>query len=939
MRISGFKRVIGPISDLRELEYISALHQSGRLLRKDGSITATDVVHFLSSRYGIVVTEKEVTKQILAGLGGGDDEDECIDITEIVAILLIPFLLKMTKTTTSTAKQQQNCTKKNQISDEDKNPKFDTPSDIINIIEEVATMVLSDSMIKSANSLNKPTNEAADRKSQQLKIDNHLVKGFFLQYGEHELANDDQLINEMVLAATGGKEGAVFNAESFLRGLTFDVEKYDTSNELKLTSNYYDVFQTHYSTASEGPSESIHDENKVLSKLATSFDVLKNKFTASLPSSQSDNTAIPDVAADDMEVQPSQPVPCDMEVQSFQYIPSDKNIATTPFPPPYTSSSTHCQENLRPVKKLYTAPQIDSSVDTYMSNFYTVLLWLFFVMTSFAYLPNPTGTTDWIGCEEDYTFAVFNVTVYKNTTSPFRCKVENRIIDWIVIGLCYCLFGTLFIYMGSLSNSVYAHDKKAILISWISVTMATAVPFASTLTPPSSDYRGYQISRHGRWPALALGMLLVLTLIIQLLGMILSKSYLKRHSKLARFLVYGNIISESNLKQAAAYKINSMVKNARDFHKCNLATDIDCSDDVHGRKKDQSISISDTEYIQNMNINDARFSIEKHPSEENNDNTNMNKTFYDKALFNFEKSGGEVDTDECGGLYWTYSNIISNNLYKKEGVWVSTRIIVGALAQFIISLLVPVLGITVTRHFVNYIDDKTSHLPDTTHTLNVLELAGKIGTVFATVTCMYLSLIPIPSAVATSLKFRSGVIPSLQDEKLKRYRYAPDSVSKILGAMFWGVFYSGAGVYLFIGTIVFLVLHQDTREWCTRILASLIGFSVTFGIRALLLFISRRMFYEGLYRTNPVKAIFTILALECGNVGLAAGFMLVRMFKLMAVAIMYVGRVDTPVLAEGVGAFGPIKLDDTAILFRRDIVAHEAHRHPYIESLGVMVSD
>merc|ERR1711933_225054 len=51
---------------------------------------------------------------------------------------------------------------------------------------------------------------------------------------------------------------------------------------------------------------------------------------------------------------------------------------------------------------------------------------------------------------------------------------------------------------------------------------------------------------------------------------------------------------------------------------------------------------------------------------------------------------------------------------------------------------------------------------------------------------------------------------------------------------------------------------------------------------------------------------------------------------------MYVGRIDTPVLAEDVGKFGMIKLDDTATLFRRDIAAHEAHRHPYIESLGVM---
>ena len=53
-----------------------------------------DISAFLRSRYGIVCSPEDVRNIILHGLGGGDTEDESIDLMEIVAILLIPTLLK-----------------------------------------------------------------------------------------------------------------------------------------------------------------------------------------------------------------------------------------------------------------------------------------------------------------------------------------------------------------------------------------------------------------------------------------------------------------------------------------------------------------------------------------------------------------------------------------------------------------------------------------------------------------------------------------------------------------------------------------------------------------------------------------------------------------------------------------------------------------------------
>jgi hypothetical protein len=40
-----FELVHNSVSDLRELEYVAALHQTGRTLRKDGSIYGKSLFH------------------------------------------------------------------------------------------------------------------------------------------------------------------------------------------------------------------------------------------------------------------------------------------------------------------------------------------------------------------------------------------------------------------------------------------------------------------------------------------------------------------------------------------------------------------------------------------------------------------------------------------------------------------------------------------------------------------------------------------------------------------------------------------------------------------------------------------------------------------------------------------------------------------------------
>lgn len=59
---------------------------------------------------------------------------------------------------------------------------------------------------------------------------------------------------------------------------------------------------------------------------------------------------------------------------------------------------------------------------------------------------------------------------------------------------------------------------------------------------------------------------------------------------------------------------------------------------------------------------------------------------------------------------------------------------------------------------------------------------------------------------------------------------------------------------------------------------------------------------------------------------LTVGFVFVRLVKLLIVAGLSVGRIDTRFLAKGVGEFGPLELDPFPTIHMRDIMAHESHR-------------
>lgn len=213
-----FECPVGAAADLNELEYISALHQTcPKKLREDGSIDAADIRVFLRSRFGILVDEEEVKNVVISGLGGGESEEEIIDLMEVVCMLLIPTILKAARVE----------------SDPDFPFSGELPDGVLppepELIQKVLKMILED-----------VTGDATPK-----QLNEGLISKIFEAYGEMDLARDRKLHKEMLQSAnpTESKNPAL-DVNIFASGLVHDIIEYDLKNEVRTTTNFDDVLLT-----------------------------------------------------------------------------------------------------------------------------------------------------------------------------------------------------------------------------------------------------------------------------------------------------------------------------------------------------------------------------------------------------------------------------------------------------------------------------------------------------------------------------------------------------------------------------------------------------------------------------------------------------------------------------------------------------------------------
>ena len=137
-----------------------------------------------------------------------------------------------------------------------------------------------------------------------------------------------------------------------------------------------------------------------------------------------------------------------------------------------------------------------------------------------------------------------------------------------------------------------------------------------------------------------------------------------------------------------------------------------------------------------------------------------------------------------------------------------------------------------------------------------------------------------------------------------------------------------------IFSVLFFFLYDGTSYYAQKLFAIAIGALLAVLLRTIIMMIGRQKYFQAFYRTRPAGANVYFLALEWANFALTVAFALGRFAKLLAVASLSVGRIDTQILSDDVTSLGPIDMDSAPTMHTRAILIQEAHRHPYLEALG-----
>jgi len=941
-----FPRPIGAAADAMELEYIAALHQTddeddeGWL---DASIEASDVKYFLMSRYGISITKEECRKLIFSGLAGGDGEDDCIDIVEIVAILIIPYLSKLVQNEKDEKSLKHDLMnnwelKALKVGEE---ARATMMADADDIISKVLKIILLDSI----GSEHPPP------------LTKDLLRTIFARYEEIELIQDDDLLDEMIEVASGGRENALLDHEAFARALTDDIKKYDARKESRVSTHYEDVF---------GIESNLNDE-------ASDSNTVRRVFT--FPQI--------DFLADTFRSRLH--FACSLIAFIFTYI--------NYFDPTKNDYLHVCSEERR---DLYRC-QISQSI----------VIWLLMMVivagigTPFVSIlnlgnnPHRTSLLEIVGGMIGVGLLIIFPACYEFDAKFFRTKpteaerefVKPIFVTLIIIGSVLLLLQILGLIRILLPNRLLGSMKWLELLRGSAAKNETGIKQAAAFKVHQMVKNAYMLhqevegSRTSRIKetmehhdkstnAVAL---LNYTKVSEkteniggfrwcwnqfFTGQLVYNEGIWIHTRMLAanfaqiavtfFVAFGGILilsevinfsPEVDFESSAEENYNGCQaqlleytcsfpefnNRSQGFGVCNVIYPDECNfSTVEGELQKQYCGyfFSSNDVMQQFGISTCPDVIYPDPDSIYAATTDSDYTSYCAAALT-ACSKTPVSTPD-GDVGLCIVGIDGIKPYQFTGDKCSNH---TAIAKVI--------------------EDGNKQREDTEKEVEevidnytpkkwVFVFSGAWALGFTILAGAYNAMINVPSIIIATLKLRCGVIPSLRDPNFKKLRANMLLTTSLIGASVWGSIFMSIGIAGLMFIPPFLLTYEVTRMYMLSFLSLLLGVIITLLVKVLLTTFLAKKYFSAFYRKRPVICNLINIAFECWHLALTAGFILARAVKIILIAILFLGRFDRPFLSEGVGTIGPINLDNFPYIFRKDLLSVDAHRHPYIERLGLM---
>jgi hypothetical protein len=918
-RIVAFECPVGACADVAELEYVSALHQTTKTeIRRDGSIKAVDIINFLRSRYGIDITEVEVRRTILQGLGGGDDEEECIDMTEIVTILLIPYLLKASFVYLPHLKKDEflddsNLGKKERRNRRELQDSLRANNDDHDAVKDVLKMILGD----------------VTGSTTPKKLDKDLIMQMFSFYGEKELLEDENIIEEMIMAATGeGGEGGddsgvMLDATSFARALTSDVTVYDVNSELSLTTNDYDVF---------------HKCGGVLEALLSDSYIKRESLDETITVGTVRTGSAFDFIRD---TQGSQYYVAALWAWFLSTYLAYFYHAHTHITLPCNNFGCRLAEQLIQWITLFLAMSILGALQIGVALIGNNINSSSIVMCATAILFTAIFTI--IPFLVDMNLIIASTVKYKDGISRMYYWIQFLLGCFILLLQLHRLFVLLvpdsFLRTHKWIQTRFGYDNirqeallKQATSRKINGLVSKALDVHKMNEQASENAKTFQgrallnYMKYGEKSETRGGLLWTFK------GMFSGEMYSDQgiwisgrifSSTMSLFIIIviitviaiihlNELIAEYQFNMAPLQVVMSLLNyyTGEEDSPITVEDDDPNTDDIFSSATDVVTEAYTTlsEYCNNsaLNLTTAFMDLFNVPKQFDFNATLFNVTEeVDINVTKFYKMMGMVNMAD------TFSISFCKEMNKAMGPIQNLQQKVNAAVDFIYTTLV------------------------SSEQNRAVIIAAIIGGVVAIISAVFTAMVYIPSTVSTVMKLRSGIIPTFRDPNFQQYRSSLDYVTYVLGSMVWGVLYSAFLMAVLTFGLVFLFLSPTTRSAAVKVAISLLALAITLGLKKIVLFYFRRNTAEAFYRKNPFWFNFWGLLLECWAIGTSVGFMLSRAAKLLVLTILFIGRIDTPIIGSGIGPLGQV-LDSSPAYFLKDILAHEAHRHPYIERLGVM---